>query len=151
MPQPSTPIVAGRTKPPVLRDFFTYVVNFNPGPAAGLPASTTIQVQADSDFELQKLAFFADIALAAVTESTRVLPLVTIQLTDQGSGRQIFSLPVPIPAIMGDGRIPFILPTTKIFVANSAIGVDIANYSSATTYNIRIALIGAKIFRLGTL
>jgi len=148
-PQPSTIRPPSNARPKILRDFFVYVANFNPGPAGGLPASQTIQIQADSDFELQKLTFFADIALAVETESSRVLPLVTVQLTDQGTGRQVFQLPVPIPAIMGDGRIPFILPTTKIFVASSAIGVDISNFTAATTYNIRVLLIGAKIFNYG--
>lgn len=137
-------------KPPTraLRDFFIYATP-SITIAAGASASTTIQVQADASFELQKLAMFADIALAAQTESTRVLPLVTIQMTDQGSGRQVFSVPVSIPSIFGDGRIPFILPTTKLFVANSAIQLDFVNYSAATAYNLRIDLIGTKIFRLG--
>jgi hypothetical protein len=136
-------------QPNVLRDFFVYATA-STSIAAAATASTTIQVQADSDFELQKLSFFADIAGAVQTESTRVLPLVSIQITDQGSGRQIFSVPVAIPSIMGDGRIPFILPTTKIFIASSAIGLDFVNFSAATTYLLRVDLIGAKIFRMGT-
>lgn len=139
----------GNGQPRILRDFFVYAANFSALAAAGV-ASTTIQVQADSDFELQKLAMFADVAAAAQTDSTRVLPLITIQITDQGSGRQIFQLPIPVPSVFGDGNFPFILPTTKLFVANSAIGIDLVNFSAATTYNLRIALIGAKIFRLSS-
>lgn len=144
----TTPARRPAPAPRALRDFFIYATP-SIAIAAGASASTTIQVQADASFELQKLAMFADIALAAQTESTRVLPLVTIQLTDQGSGRQVFSVPVSIPSIFGDGRIPFILPTTKLFVANSAIQLDFVNYSAATAYNLRIDLIGTKIFRLG--
>lgn len=146
------------TKPPVkrvaapqvraVRDFFIYGIPATTI-AAGASTSTAIQIQADAAFELQKMAMFTDIALAAQTESTRVLPLVTIQLTDTGSGRALFSVPVPIPAIFGDGRIPFILPTSKLFVANSAIQVDLVNYSAATAYNVRLALIGTKLFRMG--
>lgn len=131
-----------------LRDFFIYATP-NIALAAGVSSSTVIQVQADASFELQKLAFFADIAAAAQTESTRVLPLITVQITDTGSGRQMFSVPVSIPSIFGDGRIPFILPTTKLFVANSSIQLDFTNYSAATAYNFRLDLIGTKIFRLG--
>lgn len=131
-----------------LRDFFVYATP-SIALAAGASSSTSVVIQADAAFELQKLAFFADIAGAAQTESTRVLPLVTVQLTDQGAGRQLFSVPVSVPSLFGDGRIPFILPTTKVFSANSAITVDLVNYSAATAYNVRLDLIGTKIFMLG--
>lgn len=131
--------------PKQLRDFFVYDIDFASLAADG-QATGSIQVQADSDFELQKLTHFSDIAEAAQTEDSRVLPLVTLQITDSGTGRQMFNTPVPIPAIMGDGRIPFILPTTKLFSKNSSVSFTLSNYSAATTYNIRIQLIGAKIF-----
>ena len=127
------------------RDFFSYPITFA-ALASGGAAQGAIQIQSDSDFELTKLSFFADIASAVETEATRVLPLVLVQLTDSGTGRAMFSAPVPIPAIMGDGRIPFILPTPKIFSANASVTVNVSNFSAATTYNLRILLIGAKIF-----
>ncbi len=135
-------------KPAVRRDFFVYAVNFS-SLAAAASNESAIQIQADSSFEVQKLAFFADLAGAAQTESTRVLPLVTLQITDTGNGRQMFNTPVPIPAIMGDGRIPFILPTSKVFSPSSAVLVSVTNYSAATAYLMRILLIGAKIFTYG--
>lgn len=136
------------TNPNIRRDFFVYGINFA-SLAAAASNEAAIQIQADSEFEVQKLAFFADIAGAVQTESTRVLPLMTIQVTDTGTGRQMFSLPIPIPAIMGDGRIPFILPTTKVFSASSAVLVSVTNYSAATAYLLRVLMIGAKIFRYG--
>lgn len=130
------------------RDFFVYTVAFTGGAVvlAGAAAQSAIQIQSDSDFELTKFTMFADIALAAETEATRVLPLVTLQITDTGTGRQLFSSPVPIPAIMGDGRIPFILPVPKIFSANASVAIQVANFSAATDYGLRLCLIGAKIF-----
>lgn len=130
------------------RDFFVYPITFT-GLAAGAADQGSIQIQADSDFELSKLTFFADIAAADQDESTRVLPLITVQITDSGTGRSMFSQPLPVPAIMGDGRIPFILPTPKIFSANASVQVAVQSFSAATDYNIRIALIGAKIFAYG--
>lgn len=135
--------------PKALRDFFIYG-SAAVSVAAAATGNDTIQVQADAAFELQKLAFFADIAGAVQTESTRVLPLMTIQITDQGSGRQLFSTPQAIPAMMGDGRFPFILPVTKIFSANSAITLNFVNFSVATTYSLRVSLIGSKIFNFNT-
>lgn len=134
--------------PNIRRDFYVYGANFA-SLAAAASTSTSIQIQADSEFEIQKLSFFADLAGAAQTDSTRVLPLVTLQITDTGTGRQVFNTPVAIPAIMGDGRIPFILPTTKVFSPSSAVQIDLANYSAATAYLVRLYMIGAKIFRYG--
>ncbi len=142
--QPSAP-QAMRVGPQKRRDFFVYTLQFS-DLAAGAATQGAIQIQADSDFELSKFTMFADIAEAVETEATRVLPLVTIQITDTGTGRALFNAPLPIPAIMGDGRIPFILPVPKIFSANASVAIEVANFSAATEYNIRLALIGAKIF-----
>lgn len=136
------------TPPQKRRDFFAYPITFN-GLAAGGAAQGAIQIQADSDFELQKLTMFADIASADETEATRVLPLVTVQITDTGTGRSMFSAPVPIPAIYGDGRIPFILPVPKVFSKNSSVAFAVANFSGATTYNLRLLMVGAKVFAYG--
>ncbi len=138
-------IVQAYAGPQKLRDFFVYDIDFSSLAAAG-QATGSIQIQADSDFELQKLTHFTDIAGAAQTEDSRVLPLVTMQVTDSGTGRQMFNTAVPIPALMGDGRIPFILPVSKMFSKNSSVSITLSNYSSATTYNLRLQLIGAKIF-----
>jgi hypothetical protein len=129
-----------------LRDFFVYELDFDAIAAAGGTATGQIQIQADSDFELQKLTHFSDVADAAQTESGRVLPLVTMQITDTGTGRNMFSAPVPIPALMGDGRIPFVLPTTKVFSRNASVSFVLSNYSADTIYNVKLQLIGAKIF-----
>lgn len=131
------------------RDFFVYDIDFLAIAAAGGTATGQIQIQADADFELQKLTHFSDVAAAAQTEATRVLPLVTVQITDTGTGRQMFNAPVPIPAMFGDGRIPFILPTTKVFSRNASVSFVLSNYSAATAYNVRLQLIGAKIFTYG--
>lgn len=134
--------------PRQVRKFAAYAANFASLAAAG-SAEQTIQILADSHFELQKLSFFSDIAGAAQTESSRVLPLCTIQITDTGTGEQLFNIPVPIPAIMGDGRIPFILPTTRVFDPSAAVIVSLTNYSAATAYLTRVLLIGAKIYKYG--
>ena len=137
-----------QAKPSVRRDFFVYGINFL-ALAAGAATSGAIQIQADSDFELQKMSFFADIAVGDETQATRVLPLVTVQITDTGTGRQVFNTPLPIPAIMGDGQVPFILPTTKIFSANASVAFSVSNFSGGTAYNLRLLMIGSKLFAYG--
>ena len=88
----------------VAKDFYTYPSTVI-GIAGGTTANDAINIQADSDFILYKLSAFAieNPVVGGQTTSTRVLPLVTVQITDTGSGRQIFESPVPIPAIFGDG------------------------------------------------
>jgi hypothetical protein len=134
-------------------DFFVYEVDtLGPLPAGLAPAASqplSIVIQADSYFKLIKLAHFTDIAAAAQTESTRVVPLVNIQITDTGSGRQLFSAPTSMGALFGDGRLPFILPIVRVFQPSATVSIVLTNYSAATTYNVRLALIGIKSFMLG--
>lgn len=132
----------------VYKDFFAYQENFS-SIAAGASQTGNVNVQADSDFLLQKLTFFADIGGGVQTANSKVLPLVNIQITDTGSGRQVFEQAIPIASIFGSGDLPFILPTPKLFAARSTITILISNFSAGTTYNIYATLIGQKIFRTG--
>jgi hypothetical protein len=131
----------------ILKDFFTYEVNFS-GLAAGTDSVQQINIQADSDFELMKMTYFADIAAAAQTESTQVVPLCSVLILDSGSGRQLSDQAVPVPNLFGTGEIPFILPNSKIFSARSLISVTVNNFSAATTYNLKLSFIGVKRFKL---
>lgn len=132
-----------------ISDFFIYEVDFTAGIAAGTTGNSSFTVQADSDFKLLKTCYFADIAVGALTDSTRIVPLATVLITDQGSGRQLMSAATPIPNIFGTGQIPFILPVPKIFAAKSTVGVSVVNFSAASTYNIRLSFIGVKLFKQG--
>ncbi|MGH8742871.1 MAG: hypothetical protein ACREUY_01180 [Burkholderiales bacterium] len=119
------------------------------GLAAGGVANASILVQADSAFKLIKLGLMTDLALAAVTESARPVPLVTLQITDTGSGRNLFGAPVALGALFGNGPWPHILPVPRLFLPRSNIQLAFANYSAATTYNMRFAFEGTKVFKLG--
>jgi hypothetical protein len=133
-----------------VEDFFVNEVDTAAaGIANGATSNLNFIVQADSDFKLVKMTYFADIALAAQTDSTRIVPLVTIQVVDTGSGRQLFSSPMPIASLCGTGQLPFILPVPRIFKARSNVAIILANFSAASTYNIRVSFIGTKIFALG--
>lgn len=113
--------------------------------ASGGDAQDSLNIDTDSRFNWIKSAFFVDIAGAAQTYSSRVQPLVTVQLTDTGSGRQFFSDAVPIPTYFGSGEIPMILPLRQMFKPNATLKADFNNYSAATTYaNLRLVLIGYK-------
>jgi len=117
--------------------------------AAAAQASVEIKIEADSDFFWYKAAFFADIAAAAQTDSARVIPLVNVLITDTASDRQLMRSEVPVPSIFGTGQIPFILPAPHKFRASGNISVAVTNFSAATTYNLRLQLIGYKKQRKG--
>lgn len=123
------------------RDFFVYGINI--GLATSATVTAAMQIEADSDFEAQKLTYSA--GDAGQTESSRVIPAVLLQITDTGTGRQMFNTPVAVGALFGDGRIPFILPTSKMFSANATVAFTLTNLSVATL--VRLYLIGSKIFR----
>lgn len=130
----------------VLLDFFIYRAQAA-ALGAGASQAVTVNIQADSAFILDKMSVFADLAGAAQTDSTRVIPLVTLQITDGGSGRNLQNGPIPLSSIAGNGELPFVLPQPRVFVANSSITFTFTNFSLATTYtNVFLSLIGRKVF-----
>jgi hypothetical protein len=128
------------------KDFFTYELDIS-ALAAGGSTTQTFTIQADSDFLWTKAAYFADIAAAAQTSSTLIVPLATVLIQDTGSGRNLMSSAVPIPSLFGSGGLPMILPRQRLFVARSQVQVTVTNYDAAVTYNIRLSFIGEKGFR----
>jgi len=128
------------------RDFYIYEAEAL-ALVSGGSANDIVNIEADSDFYMQKFAYEADIAGAAFTADTRPIPLVTIQLIDSGSGRQLMQNPIPVSSFMGDGQLPFILPNPRLFLRNSTIQIAFTNFDAAITYNIRLAFIGYKIYR----
>lgn len=129
-----------------IRDFFVYELDFA-SLSNGTSATGQFTVQADSNFLWQYGCFFADEALAAQEDATRVLPLVTATIQDSGSGRQLMSAGVPIPSVFGYGSLPFLLPTPRFFRAQTTVSVNLVNYATSADYNIRLQFIGTKFFK----
>lgn len=127
------------------RDFYIYEAE-SLGLVSLTSSNDVINIEADSDFVLQKLSYEADIAAAAYTFTTNPIPLISIQLIDTGSGRQLMQNPIPVNSFFGDGKLPFYLPNPRRFERNSTIQVAFTNFDAAVTYNIRLAFIGYKIY-----
>lgn len=140
--------VGEKPKVYIAKDFYVYQEDFS-ALANATSATGTINIQADSDFILQKITYFADIAAAIQTDSSRVVPLITIQIVDAGSGRNLIEAPAPISSLFGEGDLPFILPTPRVFFARSNIELTVANFSVGTTYNLRLSFIGYKAYPEG--
>lgn len=129
------------------KDFFVYQIGpfSSLAPSASLPGNVTLD--ADSDFLWQKFNVFATTGNDGATQSTQVVPALTITIKDTSSGRDLMNSAVPLPALAGSGQLPFILPTAKIFQARGTISVNVANISDNATYTgIYLSFIGTKLF-----
>jgi hypothetical protein len=129
-------------------DYFWYSTRIS-GISSAAPAATgIINLDADSNYYCCALTYFADIAGAAVAESTWILPLVTLNIVDSGSGKALMNAPQIIPAIMGDGKRPYRLVRPRVFMANASIQFSFnAGFMAAgVTYNISVTLHGYKIY-----
>lgn len=134
----------------VARDFYVYEEDFAEADlTSGSTVNGSIQISADSDFVWLKGAMFADLAGAAQTESSRVIPLVTVQLIDTGSGRNLLETAAPVSSIFGTGELPFVMPIPRLFFARSTIQVQVSNFSAATDYGLRLSFIGYKAYPQG--
>jgi len=128
-------------------DYFWYATT--PGNLSTVTPNqqSIIQVDADSQFALIALSYSANIAAAALTESANIIPLVTVQITDGGSGKNLSNAPLPLSAIAGDGKRPYRLIGPRIFQPSSTINFNWANAVAAgTTYTITLVLHGVKLY-----
>ncbi len=143
----STPLQRGLPNRDIVQiDLYTYkldVQNLAPGTAL----NDSIQIEADSYFEIEKMSYMADIAGAAQTAITRPIPLVTVLLTDTGSGRNLMSDNVDITALAGSQGLPYITTVRRVLKPNSTLKCLFTSYEAAVTYdNVSLYLHGKKIW-----
>jgi hypothetical protein len=129
------------------KDFFWYSTRIT-SLAAAASTSSSILLDADADFYMVAMTYQADIAGAVVTQETNPIPLVTVLITDSGSGYALSNNPIPVGALMGDGKMPYRLIRPRVFAAQAQVQFAYTNYSNATTYNLTLVLHGYKV-RLG--
>lgn len=147
-PQVQLPAVDGAFNPRVgNKDFFWYSARIT-GLASTAPTGTSlINIDADADFYCVALSYQADIAGAVQTESSWVIPLVNLLITDAGSGKALMNNPVPMASFFGDGKRPYRLIRPRVFAASATIQLNYTSYVAAgTTYNITTVLHGYKAY-----
>lgn len=127
------------------RDFYSYTQRVAFSGAAAQTLSMVFQIEADSYFYMNALSYQADVALAALTDSTNVVPLITIVMFDSGSGRQLMANPVPLNCVAGYNGSPFRLPKPRRFASTAQITATLVNYS-AIAYNLSLCLSGFKVY-----
>jgi hypothetical protein len=133
-------------------DYFWYAATVT-GLVSTAPNGTSIiNVDADSDFYCVALTYNAVLLTATLggllTESTNVIPVVTIQITDTGSGKSLMNTPIPMGAIMGDGKRPYRLVRPRVFQSNATIQLNyVAFVVAGSTYQITTVLHGYKVYK----
>lgn len=116
--------------------------------AAGGTATGSIAIEADSPFVIAKTSYFAtDDAGTSQTHDSRVLPLVTVQIQDTGSGRNLLDDAQPIPSLFGTGEQPFIWPVAQMVRANSVIRFTFNSLEATNARRIWLSLIGFKLYQ----
>jgi len=114
-------------------DFFFYQTVVAPLTHA-TSSSSSINVDAGTDFLWIATTYFPDIAGAAVTSGTIPVPNVTLVIQDTGATKNLMNGPVPISAIAGTGNFPYRLPKPRLFRANSVINFTWTSYEASVDY-----------------
>ncbi|PCI44002.1 MAG: hypothetical protein COB41_05555 [Proteobacteria bacterium] len=115
--------------------------------AAGATQTEVINIEADANFIVQKMAYYATLGTATPTNDDKIVPLIGISILDSGSGRNLQDQAVPLSSLAGTGALPFVLPIPRLFKARSSINIKFNNFSTLDEYtNITLSLIGHKIF-----
>src|SRR5258708_35870173 len=79
-------------------DYYWYVSNFGAAVAALGATNTSIQIDAGTDFYWIATSYQADSAGGALTESSNIIPLLTVLINDTGTARNLMNSPIPFRA-----------------------------------------------------
>jgi len=131
------------------RDFYAYQASFTGlAGTVGTQATDIVSIEADANFYLTKIAGNGLIADDAPTVAPfGVIPAVSVQINDTGSGRNLFNEPVPMAAIAGQAGLPFVLDYPRLIHRNSTLQVTVSALSDNATYSdIFLTFIGFKVY-----
>lgn len=127
--------------------YYIYNIAFNTAIASGVNSTVTQQFDQVTVFKWVRTTYYVDLAGAVQTDSSRVIPLVTLKITDAGSGMSFMNSAVPINDLAGTAEVPYVLPTPQFILANAVLQFTALNISAATTYNnLMLQLHGYKLY-----
>ncbi len=141
-------------------DWYTITVDAGNSPApvgagailaAGAIANVTYQINKGQDFYLvaisqQSQAESGGTAEGGLEESTNLIPLVTLQINDSGSDRNLFSSPTPVGSIAGDGKRPFRMIQPRVFRGGAVLTFVFTSFDTADFEHLYLTLHGYKYF-----
>lgn len=143
--QPNQKVVASNGKTYALDKNFDYVFASVAIPASA-SGSVSIVIDSDADFETDSLVYFAydTDSPASQTASSRLIPLITINIQDTGTSEFIFSQQVPVDAVCGTAGFPGKLRKPRVFASRSNVTLYYTNIS-AVNITLTVALRGRKL------
>jgi len=125
----------------IAKEFFVYTASLA-SLAAGVSNADQINIEADSDFMINKTTFTVFDTNGDIVAN----PNLTVQLTDSASGRNLFDEPQAITSVAGTAQLPFVPPVAKLLRAKSTFTVTFSNRSAATMYLIAMSFAGTKMY-----
>jgi hypothetical protein len=121
--------------------------------APGASQQRTIQFDQNSSFNWLRTTYSVNITGTAEEASLLVLPLVTLQITDQGNGMSFMNSPIPLYTIAGgQGSLPYVLPTPQLIQPNASFIYQFTSYAAgggSTYINLQVQFHGYRIFNSG--
>jgi hypothetical protein len=136
--------------PPGLKKWivpYSYTVTFTALAAAG-NAIQTLTMQANADFVHTRIGFKANVAAAAQTSSTIVVPQVRLLITDTGTNEQYSNAQVDLSTLATAGiGMPTIteLPYPRFVAGRSSLLLNMTSYEAANTLNVDVVLTGVLV------
>jgi hypothetical protein len=115
------------------------------------PAGTQTQqinISANGDFVLLRILYAANIAHAAQTVNTLVVPEISVQITDGGSDENFAITAVNInsmASLAGNSNKDVDLPYPRVISGRSTLTLVATNNEAANTYNLEIDLVGVLV------
>lgn len=124
---------------------FTYQTPTVASLAGAAVATVVVQFDLDSVFCWTKTAFWTDITAQLI--STQIIPVVSVLITDTGSGQAFMNSAIPIGALAGTAQLPFIEATPQLIPPNTSLQFQFTNLTAAETYaGLRMQLHGFKVY-----
>jgi hypothetical protein len=116
--------------------------------AVGVPQSTVIETQSDSDFAVTFISTSVqEIAGANVAYNDNV----AMQILDNASGKLFFNIATVAPLVSGAGGFPFVLPAPRVIAPNTNLTITATNRDTvvnggAGPVGLLFALHGTRIY-----
>lgn len=121
--------------------------------APGASQQRTIQFDQNSSFNWLRTTYSVNVAGDAEEASLLILPLVYLQITDQGNGMSFMNSPIPLYTMAGTGQLPYVLPTPQLIQPNASFIYQFTSYAAgggSTYINLQVQFHGYRIFNSGT-
>lgn len=108
----------------------------------GRPQST-LQIDQAVDFYWIATTLQADVAGAAQTESSQLIPTVHVTVQDSASQKNLQNIRLPVTSFAGPGERPYRLVEPRMILANSTLVFLWRSFDTTNTYaNVYLVLHG---------